>query len=318
MNANRVTLHGDDTRRRARALGLDLARVVDLASSLHPAAPAVGPVVAGVLDEVRHYPDAAEATTALACAIGVPAERMLLTNGASEAIALLATYLRCGSVIEPEFALYRRHLECTVEHADDGDARRWRSNPNNPLGTLASPEAVAEVWDEAFYPIATASWTRGDDASWRIGSLTKLWACPGLRLGYIIAPDAESCAAVAALQPRWAVNGLALAIVEPLLEMTDLVLMHRELVERRAALVELLSSMDVAVRATDANWVLATGVGDLGARLAEQGIFVRDCTSFGLPETIRIAVPTAAELVLVRDAMQRILAAAPSVGAQPR
>ena len=54
--------------------------------------------------------------------------------------------------------------------------------------------------------------------AWRLGSLTKLWACPGLRLGYVDrARSPTRPARVAARQPRWAVNGLALAVVEPLL-----------------------------------------------------------------------------------------------------
>src|SRR5215469_17794324 len=102
--------------------------------------------------------------------VGVAAGALLLlTNGGAEAIVLAGAELG-GSVIEPDFALYPR----------DG-GRRWRSNPHNPTGLLAGPEVAAEVWDEAFYPLATGQWTRGDPGQVVVGSLTKLLACPGLR-----------------------------------------------------------------------------------------------------------------------------------------
>ena len=97
----------------------------------------------------------------------------------------MAAELGAGEVVEPEFSLYRRHL-AEVR----AGAGRWRSNPSNPLGRSPPPTTTPAVWDEAFWPLATGTWTRGDDAAWRLGSLTKLWACPGLRLGYVIAPDA--------------------------------------------------------------------------------------------------------------------------------
>src|SRR5205085_500529 len=66
---------------------------------------------------------------------------------------------------------------------------RWRSNPNHPLGTLAAVTDRAAVWDEAFWPLATGTWTRGDAdrSAIVVGSLTKVFACPGLRVGYVLA-----------------------------------------------------------------------------------------------------------------------------------
>lgn len=316
MNPSSGDPHGDNTRQRARSLGIDPATVIDLACSLHPGAPSVASVLAGVLHEVDHYPDPAPATAALAAAIGVEPDRLLLTNGASEAIALLAGHLGHGTIVEPEFALYRRHLGPHGSKSQGGEEGRWRSNPNNPLGTLAAADAVAQVWDEAFYPIATGCWTRGDEHAWRIGSLTKLWACPGLRLGYVIAPDAQERAAIAARQPRWSVNGLALAIIEPMLARTDLLFLHRHLVEARAALVELLRSVGLDVHETSANWVLVTAAGDLATRLAHQGIFVRDCASFGLAETVRIAVPRRGDVPALHDALHRLFSRPPLAGAR--
>ena len=123
-------------------------------------------------------------------AIGVDPDLLVLTNGGAEAIALVAAIEQEGAIVEPEFSLYRRHLERVTP-----DAPRWRSNPSNPIGLLAPPDATARVWDEAFYPLAAGAWTRGDAGSWRIGSLTKVWGCPGLRIGYVIAPDAAAAAA---------------------------------------------------------------------------------------------------------------------------
>ena len=85
-----------------------------------------------------------------------------------------------------EFSLYARHLAEAVDPAEDPAAPRIRSNPNNPTGRLAGAGETAAVWDEAFYPLATGVWTRGDrrrTGGGGLGSLTKVFACPGLRVG---------------------------------------------------------------------------------------------------------------------------------------
>jgi threonine-phosphate decarboxylase len=208
----------------------------------------------------------------------------------------VAAELPVGHVQDPEFSLYRRHLQ----RVEPG-APRWRSNPSNPLGTLAAPDDRAGVWDEAFYPLATGRWTRGDEACWRLGSLTKLWACAGLRIGYAIAPDAEHAVRLRLRRPRWSVNGLALAAVADLLAATDLVAWHAALVRLRGEFVDHLATLGVAAQPTDANWVMITSPG-LRERLAPHGVVVRDCASFGLPGVHRVAVPRP-------DQLERVLAA---------
>ena len=100
----------------------------------------------------------------------------------------MASLLGRGWVEEPDFSLYRRAIPVL-----DPRGPVFRSNPHNPSGVLAAPDEIAGVWDEAFYQLATGSWTRGDSEapsrSIVVGSLTKLLACPGLRAGYVICPD---------------------------------------------------------------------------------------------------------------------------------
>ena len=225
----------------------------------------------------------------------------MLTNGGSEAIALVAAHERAGHVVDPEFSLYARHLE----HLDPL-APRWRSNPSNPLGQLASATDAAGVWDEAFYPLATGEWTRGDDACWRLGSLTKLWNCPGLRLGYVIAPDEVAARAMRERQPAWAVNGLALAVLPRLLDMTDLATWQGMIAAARHQLIAALRPLGFALTDTCANWVLVDRPG-LRSDLARHGIVVRDCASFGLAGIHRVAIPAPAEL-------DRVVAAFAAVG----
>jgi histidinol-phosphate/aromatic aminotransferase/cobyric acid decarboxylase-like protein len=262
-----------------------VADVLDLSVSLNPVAPDVGVVVAGHVDAIDRYPDPATATATLAAAIGVDPDLLVLTNGGAEAIALVAAIEREGAIVDPEFSLYRRHLARV-----SSDAPRWRSNPSSPGGSLAPPDATARVWDEAFYPLAAGAWTRGDATSWRVGSLTKVWSCPGLRIGYVIAPDPDAAATLRTRQPRWSVNGLALAVVEALTPESDPATWTSTVATLRALLVGALTGWGLDVTDTDSCWVLVHRLG-LRELLAPHGIVVRDCSSFGLRGVARVAVP---------------------------
>ncbi|HWC10959.1 MAG TPA: aminotransferase class I/II-fold pyridoxal phosphate-dependent enzyme [Acidimicrobiales bacterium] len=284
--------HGGDGARLAAALGVDPAAVLDLSLSLNPAAPDAGEVVGKHLDAVDRYPDPAPATAALAAALDVDPGRVVLTNGGAEAIALVAGAFG-GHVVEPEFALHPR---------DRGP--RWRSNPHNPTGRLAPADADAGVWDEAFYPLATGRWTRGDadGGAFVVGSLTKVFACPGLRLGYVLAPAAAAARRVAAGQMAWAVNGLAASALADLLAAADLSGWVATVAGWRSELVGVLAAAGLVAEPSDAPWVLVRAPG-LRARLAPHGVLVRDCASFGLPDHARVAVPGPAGLARLAEAL---------------
>jgi len=267
----------------AAALGVDPAAVLDLSASLNPVAPDAGEVVGKHLDAVLRYPDPARATAALAAAMGIDPERLLLTNGGAEAIALVAAELG-GRVEEPDFGLYPRT-----------GGPLWRSNPHNPTGRLAQGDA--DVWDEAFYPLATGRWTRHDNLV--VGSLTKLLACPGLRIGYVLA-DASFIRRLR--QPAWSVNGLAAAALPDLLETVDLPGWATAVAALRRRLVDVLCGAGFVPEPSDANFVLLRAPG-LRARLAPHGVLVRDCASFGLADHVRIAVPDAAGLARLEEAL---------------
>ena len=273
--------HGGDGARLAAALGIDPADVLDLSASLNPVAPDPSPAIARHLDAIGRYPDPSRATAALADAMEVDPDRLLLTNGGSEAIALVAAELG-GHVIGPEFSLYERHFD------QSRPGGRWRSNPHNPTGILAGPDETASVWDEAFWPLATGTWTRGDDVV--LGSLTKLLACPGLRIGYVLAADPTLIKRLAALQPQWSLNGLAASALPDLLATVDLPGWAKATADLRHDLARLLQEHGFASWPSEANWLLVHAP-DLREHLADHAILVRDCTSFGMAGVVRIAVP---------------------------
>jgi len=194
--------------------------------------------------------------------------------------------------VGPEFSLYARHLRAVVTGAP-----RVASNPNNPTGLLAGQDESAHVWDEAFFPLATGEWTRGD-GTWVVGSLTKLLACPGLRVGYVLGDD------VAQLRPpRWSVNGLVCKALPDLLATVDLHAWATSIAALRGQLVDVLVDAGLPVRPSDAPWVLVDA--PLRERLGVQGIAVRDCASFGLPDVTRIAVPDERGLERLAKALGR-------------
>ena len=122
-----------------------------------------------------------------------------------------------------------------------------------------------------------------------VGSLTKLLACPGLRLGYVLA-EPELVERCRAHQPAWSVGGLAAAALPELLEPVDLPGWCAGVAALRARLVETLAGHGLTTRPSDANWVLVERAG-LREALAPHGVVVRDSASFGLAGVARVAVP---------------------------
>ena len=318
--------HGGDGRLVAASLGLDADAVLDLSVSLNPFAPDLTPIVAAHLASgaLRRYPDRCEletATCALARVIGVEPERVLLTNGGAEAIALVAAELGRGWAEEADFSLYRRHIEIL-----DPTGARFASDPHNPTGRLAPPGATAAVWDEAFYPLATGCWTAPGrtDASIVVGSLTKVFACPGLRVGYVVVPSDDGAALgvptlgarLARRQPHWSVGPLVLGALPELLAMAEPERWARAVATRRGELVAVLESHGLAPLPSDANFVLVPGAVGLRSALATRGVVVRDCASFGLADHVRIAVPSEEGLARLDAALSVWAASAPDRGSR--
>jgi histidinol-phosphate/aromatic aminotransferase/cobyric acid decarboxylase-like protein len=292
--------HGGDGARLAHALGVHPDEILDLSASLNPFAPDVAPLVAAHADTVHHYPDAEPATAALAAGIEVDAARVVLTNGGAEAIALVAAEHPVGRVDPPDFSLYARHLASL-----DRTGLRWRSNPHNPSGRLAAPTERSDVWDEAFYPLATGHWTRRDPDTIVVGSLTKLFACPGLRLGYVLAPDVAFAEQLRRRQPRWSVGSLACAVLPDLLARSDLPRWAGALATSREALTSVLHAAGAEPQASDASYVLVPSAPGLRSHLARRHVLVRDTASFGIPDGVRIAVPNPAGLEQLGQALER-------------
>jgi len=291
--------HGGDSARLAEAMGAPVEAVLDLSVSLNPCAPDASPVVARHAGAIRHYPDPAAATEALAGAMGVDAARVVLTNGGAEAITAVAAARPVGWVEEPEFSLYARHLTALRRGAP-----RWRSNPHNPTGRLAAGTERADVWDEAFFPLAAGRWTRGDEGAVVVGSLTKVLACPGLRAGYVLAPDDLFAGRVRAWLPEWSVNGLVCAALPELLTAVDLPAWRDEIAALRARLVDVLERAGLVPESSDACFVLVPKAPGLRDHLARELVLVRDTGSFGIADGVRIAVPDDAGMDRLERAME--------------
>jgi len=290
--------HGGDGARIATALGLDPGAVLDLSASLNPFAPDVARLARPHLDALGRYPDVGAAEASLAEGLGLPRDRLVLTAGGSQAIALVAAHTGAGWVDEPDFSLYGRHLGRL-----DPAAPRWRSDPHSPSGRLAAPGDQAGVWDEAFLPLAAGVWSRSRPG-WALGSLTKAFACPGLRLGFAVAPDPAAAGALRRARPAWAVDGLACAVLPELVAVADPRGWTAAVAAARRELAGVLAAHGWRPLPSDGPWLLVPGADGLRDALARQAVAVRDCASFDLAGHVRVAVPDADGL----DRLDRALA----------
>jgi histidinol-phosphate aminotransferase len=186
-------------------------------------------------------------------------------------------------------------------------------NPNNPTGRYLSHSDFEEildagkdslvVLDEAYVSFVDDAWSSLDLALHSLAtskersnllilrSMTKDYAMAGLRLGYGIANE-EIIANLRRICPPWNVN--VVAQKAGIIAVNDEGYLKRcrtELREAKTYLMQELSCLGLPPLPSEANFFLVE-VGDakrFRRELLKRKILVRDCTSFGLPQYVRIA-----------------------------
>lgn len=291
--------HGGDGPHLAAALGVPVDQILDLSASFNPAADDPLPLLGRHLEALRHYPDDSPARLALASTLGVGADRVVITNGGAEAIALVAAAHPTGWAEQQDFSLYRRHLTNL-----DPDGPRWMSDPNNPTGQLANTDTHAFVRDEAFYVLATGRWTRGQSDGYVVGSLTKAFACPGLRIGYVIAPDEASAHQLEQRRPRWSVNSLIASALPEMLAGAKPQQWRKTIASLRAETDQVLGDHGLIASRSDTNYLWVPHAPGVRSALMPHGVLVRSGASFGHPNAIRVAVPNGSGIERLQAALR--------------
>lgn len=292
-------------------------------------APASALVASGdALAHIHHYPaaDCGEATDAVAKLTSWPASQLLLGNGASEFIDLV---MRAGppGAFRPgpypaAYMEYNRAAKASGRTVISADAPGSDAavtvviHPNSPTGhsmSLAGIEDIVNgtdgvvVVDESFILFKGEDWREHSALNLVekypeklvvLASWTKLWACPGLRLGSISASPAWT-KKLKILQTPWSCSTPAQAFfVAACADREYLSRTWTTLPGWKDAMHKSVRALGWEVNEKSPLWVpwvyLDCGSAEVAAKAADvahvAGCPVRLCASFGTPSCIRLGV----------------------------
>lgn len=234
--------HGDDAYRYGAQIKMDFSSNIYFGADLS----GLQAHLASRFGIVGHYPEpeAVGLERMLAEKFGVPEETIMVTNGATEAIYLIAQlYSGWASIIpQPTFTEYEdackiyNHL--LSYNTDDEleilpeDRLYWLCNPNNPTGNVVNKQLINHVIrqnprylyvvDQSYEDYTLSPMIHAHEMTdcynmMMIYSLSKKYCIPGLRLGYIFSSPIIIDRLRQIRQP-WTVNAVAIEAGKYLLE----------------------------------------------------------------------------------------------------
>jgi histidinol-phosphate aminotransferase len=216
----------------------------------------------------------------------------------------------------------------TVLESYDGERIVYLTSPHNPTGTTASLETIERiaeetddetliVVDEAYGEFADVEsalalvegrdgWNAREDVA-VLRTFSKAYGLAGVRLGYAVVPG-EWAEAYARVNTPFAASALACHAGLAALDDTEHVEKTVETAEWAREFM--METLDAHTHPSAGNFVLvevgdATAVAEAAKR---QGVIVRDCSSFGLPDCIRISCGTEEETERAVEAINEVLA----------
>ncbi|MBN1602272.1 MAG: cobyric acid synthase [Chitinispirillaceae bacterium] len=348
--------HGGHIHDLAIKAGCHENELIDFSANINPAGPPASfrSTIKRTLDQVIHYPDHhyLDLVEAIALKHGGEPENIVVGNGSTELLYALPRALACKRALLPVpsysdyGAAFRMagipvetvqlcaennflfEIEHLVKHLSGGDVVVF-GQPNNPTGRMVNRDAIVNVAkaapfsmfiiDESFADFVDGYSSLSLDALPNVivlKSLTKFYAIPGLRLGFVHAAVPVANALRASL-PLWSVNVFAQAVGIESLKDIAYAEAARHLIKRnRIRQVRRLNAIgSLRVFNGCANFLLLSlsnprvNARRLAEELLKHKIAVRLCESFeGLDNNyIRIAVRSDEENKLLAFHLAEIL-----------
>ncbi len=332
-------VHGGKIRLLAQRAGCRENEIIDFSASINPLGPPEGirSAISRAVADIEKYPDSEslKLRTCLARAHGTQPECILPGNGSTELIFTIPRAFRHKRAVIPSPSYSDYSVAClqagmqvdqVYPNPDNGFVITYDilaesltgrelvfiGQPNNPTGRYTDPEIIARaarqfpesvfVVDESFGDFVESYSTLISSALPNVlvvKSLTKFYAIPGVRLGFVQGPE-QIIRHITDLLPPWTVNTFAHAVGCAVLEGTEYA--HRtrntNTAEREHLSAKLRQISKLTVFDSEANFILfrldKPGLDGriLADRALAQRIAVRVCDSFdGLDSRyVRVAV----------------------------
>ena len=267
------------------------------------------------LDVLNNYPEPQPRSLErmIASKLGISPEAVMVTNGSTEAVYLIAQLFHhsCSIIPQPTNTEYadacriNKHF-ITYENSDDlqempKDRVYWICNPNNPSGNVLmkgfvdyvvrrSPRYTFVV-DQSFEAytqeqLLVPREVQGLPNLLMLHSIGNTYGVPGLRLGYVTS-DPSTIQLLRALRQPWAINALSIEAGKFLISqgkpaVADLPVYLEETERLRT---ELRKVKGVRVFETKTNFMLCELSGCTSTALKtylihEHGMLIRDCHTF--------------------------------------
>ena len=267
------------------------------------------------IDVLTNYPESQpkQLEKLIAKELGIDADNVMVTNGATEAIYIIAQLFRhsCSIIPQPTYSEYadacrlNKHI-ITYESGNDitdlpKDRVYWVCNPNNPAGNVLKKGFVdyvvrrspryTFVIDQSYgtftkEPLLEARDMQGLPNVILIHSLSRKYSVPGLRLGYITAHP-STILLLRALRHPWSIPALSIEAGKFLIEQGQPVVSDLDayLAETQRLRSELRKIEGMRIFETKTNYMLCELDGITGAALKnhlvhEHGMLIRDCYNF--------------------------------------
>ena len=201
------------------------------------------------------------------------------------------------------------------------------TNPNNPTGYLIEEELLQRLLeyckaenifvllDECFleFVLDGEKFSQISNLSKYtnlaiLRSLTKLYAFPGLRFGYLLTENKKIMEDLNKLTPSWDINTLALEAAKFSLtqDMSQVIL---KIQKEKSILLKNLKSVGIEVFDSKANFLLCRYKKNLSNALLNQGVIVRDCSDYrGMDDTyFRVAVRTNSDNMILFENIKELI-----------